>query len=130
MIKNSRKKNEGFVALISTIIITAILLIVLTTLSLSEFYARYNILDSELKRRSNDIAEACADTAILKIANDSTYTGNETENISDGTCTIGPVTGVSTKSFTTQTTYKNYYTNLQIVINSSTFTVISWQEVP
>ena len=45
-----RVYNKGFVALTSVVIISAILLLVATSLSLSGFYGRFNILESEFCR--------------------------------------------------------------------------------
>ncbi len=122
--------NKGFVALISSIIISAILLIILTTLSLGEFYTRYNILDSELKERSRDIADACVDETLLAIANNSAYTGNETKTVNENTCFIDTVvTNGSEKSFRIRAIYQNYFTSLKIIIDSSTLNVLSWEEI-
>ena len=123
-----RSTAEGFIALISAIIISAILLLVATTGSLSGFYSRFNILDAELKERSVALAEACADHALLRLANDITYTGNETVVVGAQSCTIGTVSGSSQKTFKTQGIFKNFYTNLQITVDVTTLAVISWQE--
>ena len=131
MKKNLNNKKGGFVALISTVLICASILIVLTTLSMSEFYGRYSILESELKEKSAGIAEACADIAILKLANNSTYIGNEVVNISGENCTIGNIsTSGVIKSFTVTSIYKNYNTYIKIKIDSTNFNVLSWEESP
>ncbi len=131
MRKNLKNKNGGFVALISTILICASILIVLTTLSVSEFYGRYDILESELKEKSVGLAEACGDTTILKIINDSTYTGNETMNISGDSCSIGTIsTSGNIKSFTVSSLYKNYNTYFKIKVDKTTFEILSWEESP
>ena len=67
MIILNKKRNKGFVALMSAIIISVILLLIITNLSLTAFYSRSDVLDSELKDRSSALAEACVDTAILKL---------------------------------------------------------------
>jgi hypothetical protein len=121
------KKNAGFIALISSIIISAILLVIITGLNLNEFYTRSNILDSELKEKSVALAEACADTAILRMVNGSSYSTPSTVNIGSDTCKILSVIG---STIQVQAIYnKNYYTTLQIVLDSSTFAVTSWKEI-
>src|SRR3989344_8321294 len=98
--KLNTKSNKGFVALISAIIISVILLLIATNLSLTGFYSRSNILDGELKEISSGYAEACVDTALLKLANDSGYTGGDSVNVDGLTgddCTY-TVTGVGTKT--------------------------------
>lgn len=62
------KKESGYIALISAIVISSLLLIITFTANFSSFFARFNILDSEYKKVSTGLAEACAETAILEIA--------------------------------------------------------------
>jgi len=123
--------RRGFIALMSAIIISAILLIVATTGSLTGFFERSNILDSELKERSAAAADACADQAFLLIANDPTYTGLSLLTLNSlDSCRL-LVSGSSPKSIRIQATSSNAaVTNLQISYNPSTFSIISWQEIP
>ncbi|TSC68739.1 MAG: hypothetical protein G01um101456_521 [Parcubacteria group bacterium Gr01-1014_56] len=121
---------RGFIALISASIISAILLLVATTASLSGFYSRFNILDAELKERSVALAEACVDHAFLQLARDSNYIGNEMVLVGAQPCTIGAVTGSTQKTFKTQGIFNNFYTNFSITVDPATLTVLSWQEIP
>src|ERR1035437_3862474 len=73
MISTKRKNDSGFIALMSAIVMSAILLLIASTLSFTGFSGRLNILDSEYKEKSSALAEACMDTAILKIANNKDY---------------------------------------------------------
>ena len=130
--KNSVNENRGFIALISVIVVSAILILIAVTLSLNQFYDRYNILESEYKERSTSLAEACVDNALLEIANDSGYTGNATSTI-NGTdqCYVGSIIPSSIEIFKTRGIYQNSYTNLKIKVDTSggTLTVISWEEI-
>ncbi|OGI76052.1 hypothetical protein A3C67_00505 [Candidatus Nomurabacteria bacterium RIFCSPHIGHO2_02_FULL_42_19] len=124
-----KENNSGFIALMSAIIISVVLLLLATNLSLIGFYGRFNILDSELKERSSTLAEACADTAILKLANNPGYNpANEPVNVGGDTCIIQSVTGGDTIHL--RADYKNYITNLKIAINPSDLSVVSWEEIP
>ena len=126
-----RDKNQnGFIALISAIIISVILLLVVTTTSLTSFYGRSNILESEFKERSLSIAEACVDQAFLAIANDSSYGGNQDVTIGSDHCHIGGLTGSDPRIFKTQGVFQNSYTNLQIAVHPDTLGVVSWEETP
>ena len=125
-----RRSGAGFIALMSAIIISAILLVVITTGGLTGFYGRANILDSELKDRSSAAADACADQAFLLIANDSAYTGLTLLTLNSlDSCRV-QVSGVSPKSIRVQATSSNAVTNLQISYDPATPAVLSWQEVP
>ncbi len=119
--------QKGFIALISAIIISVILLLVITNLSLTSFYDRFNILDTELKAKSTNLAEACADTALLNLTQGVTTTGAVA--VGSDTCTIQSIAGTTQKTILIQANYKNYYTNLQIVANTSNASVVSWQEL-
>ncbi len=125
------KKQKGFVALVTAVFISASLLIVVTTLSLSGFYSRYNVLDSEFKEQSLALADGCADIALVNIAINSAYLGNATSTIGGSECYVGSVSmSGSNKIFRTRGIYKNTYTNLEVTVNSSTLAVVSWKEIP
>lgn len=130
-----RNNDKGFAALMSTIIISIILLLIATTLGFTGFSSRFNILDSEMKERSSALAEACVDTALLRLVIDSSYPYplNESVNVAGNTCTIVSVT--NNMPLPEQTTvqakadYKHYITNLTIVTKSSDSSVLSWEEI-
>lgn len=123
--------SNGFAALMSVIILSVILLLIATTLSMTGFAGRLNILDSEYKERSLVLAEACVDMAILRLTQNPTYLGNESVSVGGDTCNIrnfdpnpDPIT-IETKS-----TFQKAVTNLRVVVVKSDLSVISWQEVP
>lgn len=124
--KNYNKKNRGFVALITSVIISAVLLIVATNLSLTGFYARSNLLDFELKEMSYHLAEACIDTAILKIINNPNYNPtNESVDIDGNECVIESVIENTIK---TKADYRNYITNIEVEINPSDMSITRFEE--
>lgn len=128
MIKNSQ---NGFIALVSAIIISAVLLVATVTLSYSSFFVRYNLLDGEYKERSSALAEGCVDAAILKLAGDPSYSGNEPITIGSELCTVRPVQiSGNNKIIETQAEFQNSYTNLRVVVDQNTLAVQSWQEMP
>lgn len=67
------KKEGGFIALISVIVITLILLTMVATLGTKGFLDRFNILEGEAKETSAGLAWACAQAARVKISNDLLY---------------------------------------------------------
>ena len=126
-------QQGGFIALMSVIILSMVLLLVVVGASLTSFNSRFNALDAELKSRSEAAADACANQVLLQLANDISYTGNEvlTLNTIDS-CRIGAVSAVggSQKTFEVQATSSTAVTNLSIVVLSSDLSTVSWQEVP
>lgn len=124
--------KRGFIALISVIIVSAILLIIAVTLSLNQFYDRYNILESEYKERSSSLAEACVDSALLELTNDINYSGNSTTTVYDtNKCYTGNIPPtIPQKTFQTRAIYQNSYTNLKVKVDTSNFSIMSWEEIP
>lgn len=129
--KPKLQSNRGFIALMSVIIIAAILLTVVTTVSFSGYRSRFNIYSSELKNISASIAEACVNTAVLKLSEDWNYEGNETLSVNGTDCAVFPVAliGQVPQVLKVQTVYQNSYTNLKIIVGDSPFGIISWQEI-
>jgi hypothetical protein len=131
-------RDRGFIALMSVILISAILLVLVFTLGVSSFFNRFSTLDREYKRLSLDLAEACANVAMVKIAQDSAYTGGECVGVSDTcgaadaemVCAICSVSGSGMKTIRSRAVYRGAYTNLRVTSSmaSSNFLVASWEE--
>lgn len=123
-------RQNGYIALTSAIIITILLLAITVSLGFSGFFTRFNILDSESKERSLALAEACIDKAMLNIAQNLLYNPiNETVAIESDQCKIVSVTASGNqRTIKTQAVVNKSYTNLKIVINADTFSIISWEE--
>jgi purine-cytosine permease-like protein len=129
--KEKQKASSGFIALMSAIIISVILLLITTNLNLTGFYNRSNILDWELKEKSSAVAEGCADLVLLRLASDSGYAGGENIAVSGSdTCHIFPALAASNpRMFTIQAQPANYYTNLEITVDVPTLVVTKWEEI-
>ncbi len=125
------KKNSGFVALMSAVIISVVLLLIATNLSLTSFYGRANILDFELKEKSYALVEACVDTALLRLANDPTYPHpvNDPINVDGNECIIENVMGAGPKIINVMANYKNYITKLKVEVGLSDFSIDRWEEI-
>ena len=127
--------EQGYVALISAIIISVVLVMIAISLSTASFFSRFNVSDAEYKKRSSNLAEACADQALLKYAQDSSYSGNEDIPVGADSCHIRSV-GISGTNLVVQTKAEfpasgsqRAVTNLEIQVDS-TFTLVSWKELP
>lgn len=121
-----KNTKQGFVALITSVVISAVLLLIATNLSLTGFYARSNLLDFELKEISFHLAEACVDTAILKIINNSAYSpADEIVTIEGNDCVIE---SVASNIIKTKADYRNYITNLEVEINPSDMSITRLEE--
>jgi len=89
IIKNN--KQDGFILLMSSIVISVILVAVVFSLSFGGFFTRFNLLDGYNKEASLALAQACGEIAVLKKVQDPFYSGNEVFTIGSQTCSILPV---------------------------------------
>ncbi len=152
--------KRGFIALMSALVIAAVMLLIATGGSLAGFYTRVTSVDAESKERSFFLAESCVDQTLLALANNPSYAGNATTTVSgstSGACFTGPVTrktsgggesendggdgeneeggesgGGSTDTFVFRTRgiYQNSYTALQVTAKVSDLTILSSTQVP
>ena len=89
--------SRGFVALTTAVIISAVLIAFMFTTGTSGFFSRVNAAEAEYKRVALGLAESCANTALLKIAQNYNYAGNEAITVGTDeqgrteTCTIKTV---------------------------------------
>ncbi len=126
----------------SVVIMSAIVLVMIFTLGASVFFSRFSVLDGEYKRVSLALAEACANTAMLKIAQDSSYSksgAGECESVSD-TCGVSSATKTcrichvsksgSVYTIRARAVYKGAYTNIVArgTLGATNFVISSWNE--
>lgn len=114
------KRTRGFAALISVLIISAILVALTLTVSTSSFFARADLLDTESKVAAANLARGCVHAALLKIAENSAYTppiGGERISIKEGsTCTIISITPSGSRALiTTSATVRASHAVLQAI---------------
>jgi len=135
--KYSFHNQQGYIALMSVILISATLLVLTFALGTAGFYSRFNVLDFENKKVSIFLAESCATTAMVHVAQDSSaYPGSipaSGEQVSVGTgktCRICSVAGSNPYTIVTRSVYNNAYTNLTVTgtLGASNFIVNSWDE--
>ena len=70
--RNNRKDSErGFIALMSTVVISAILIVIMASVGRSSFYARFDSLRTYEKRSAEALAESCMNVALLALATSS-----------------------------------------------------------
>ncbi len=123
--------QSGYIALMSAIVISVLLIAITLSLGLSSFFGRFDILDAESKERSSALSEACVNQAILKAVS-AVYSSNEIIQIGSDSCSIVssqlnyPLPGQIL--IKTTAVFNKSYTNLRVVINSNTFKIVSWQE--
>lgn len=90
-----RKKEQGFIALISVLIISSVLLA--STLALAQFgiASRFFVLNLEQKAGSQKLAEACLELMRVKVYNNPAYNTLGTYDIGGGQCTVEAIDPLS-----------------------------------
>jgi len=113
------KNIKGSVALMSILIISAILLILVLGISETQISTSYQYVNSSYGKYSYYMAEACLEEAVIKIEADPNYSGeNLTLDSGNGVCDIS-VSG-SPLTITIETTSGNYTQNFQAQVSVTT----------
>jgi hypothetical protein len=125
--------SRGFIALISIIIISVMLLA--TTLSLAQFgiASRYFILDLENKRASEKLAEACVHIARIQTYNDPEYEVSSPISypVGESTCSVYSINSVGDDTtIEAQAQSGDSITNLHVVVDNTNGDFTEWQEMP
>ena len=130
--KQRQCRQEGFIALMSAVVISVLLLAITVSLGFSGFFTIFNVLDSESKERSRALAEACADVAMLNLAQSQPQPTIPVP-VGPDHCNIisvqGNVPKPSQTTIQTQACVNKSVTNLRIIIGGD-FKVISLEELP
>ena len=128
MIHNSR--NEGYIAIISSIIVMAITIFVAIIFSSSNYLGRFDTQTLEMKDLSKEVSEGCLDHERLQIAWNSSYSGDETITVGNYACDILPIETTSSQIIIKSTAeISNRTTNLRLVIDDYSLEVISLEEL-
>lgn len=123
-------KNSGYIAVTTSIILSFLILLISTSLGFSTWFSRIGLLNSSYKATSYFLAESCLETARLKLALDSSYTGNENVMINTYQCSIKPITSpAGQKVITTQAKVNDATTNLKLTITYPQSQIVSWEEI-
>lgn len=134
MIQVKHQSEQGFVALISAIILMAILLVMVFAISSAGFFLRFNVLDNESKKTTLALAEACVGQAMMDLANGTASA--KTVAVGSGSCKIctNP-SGSNPKTILARAANKEgqsySYSNVTAVVTQdafNTFTINSWSE--
>jgi hypothetical protein len=132
-----QQHHNGYIALISAILISVSLLTMVIAVSFEGYFSRFNVLESEQKEMSAYLAESCFNTAVLKLSQDVDYTGNQYIHVGSEGCRIRSInnTGAQFSSnlvVRSQASSSGAYTNLQVEIDPDdlpSVTIVNWKEI-
>lgn len=123
--------SEGYVALITVLIVGAVATAVSLTLLLTGTDSQRATLVSQQSMQARQLANACAEEALQQIHDSTSFTGTNNLSLGQGTCSYTVTnTGGSNRTIATTgtvgtTTRKN---QISATIGSSSISVISWFE--
>jgi len=130
LFKYNTKNSSGLIAIVTAIILSFLIILVATVLGSSALFSRSNDVDFLSKQSSYFLARSCLDQALLELAGNSDYSGNEVIAIDSYQCTINPVeTSGSNKIIKATATVNSAVTNLKLTVVSTTFATVSLEEV-
>lgn len=125
-------KNRGYIALMTSIFISIILLTITVKQNSLGWDTSFNILMSESKQQSESLAHICTDTAIASILNNS-FEENTTQ-YKNGKCTNFPILDnnptIGFMKIKTTAVVNNSYTNIEVIVDKNLkMKIISYKEV-
>lgn len=132
--KNKNSINiKGSIALISILIISAILLITVIGMSESNISQMYQYLNNSSNEMIYNIAEGCMEEAMIRIEENPSFAGT-TLNLNDQVCTI-TVAGDSIKTVLIEVDYLNYTqifeAQASVTVNgqANNVSLLNWHEI-
>lgn len=127
------KNQEGFIALISVLIIGAIVLAISIGLSLRSIGETNMSLAEQESHKALALANLCAEQALMKLESTLNYAGNETVPVDEEFCDILAISGSGNfnRTIQTQSTVSNYTKKVLVVVSqiSPAMQITSWEEV-
>ena len=125
----TRINNNGYIAITITFFMSLIILLVALSAGTASVISRANVLDFQNKQISYTAVRSCLDRALIKLALNSSYGGNESLAVGSQTCTISTVTiSGSNKIIQSRSQVNGATTNLKLTVNSSTLAAVSLEE--
>jgi len=132
MFKHLQNTN-GSIALISTLIISAFVVILAVAMTENSISVGYQHVNNAASKFSRNFAEGCFEEALHRLELDTEYTGS-TINFTDGSCVI-TVAGDSSKTINISLNYLNYIQNFRGEASISTqghatnASLSTWEEI-
>jgi hypothetical protein len=123
--------RQGYIALITVLIISAVALVIAASVSLLGIGIGQSALSGSKGENALELAEGCAEDALLKSQLSGSYAGG---NITrpEGTCVITITTSGSNWTMTATSTQTDYNRTVQVIFvrnSGSPITITTWQEI-
>lgn len=122
------KKYDGFIALSSVLMLSAIFLSLSISIAFQAISGSKNASISFEGRKAEMLAKDCVEYALIKLQDTLNYQGNESILFGTGLCTINQITGVgnTNRTIETQGIYGEYTNRIVVVVEEiSPITIIA-----
>lgn len=124
-----KKYKDGYVAIISVLIIGALVIAVAITISLLSIGEGQSSLSLTSGEDSLQLAEGCMEDALLKIRANSAYAGGTITRPDGTSCSVTVSQSGADYTVTAQTTGTKHVRKIQAVVNrGASITLTSWKE--
>jgi len=126
------KQEQGIIALTTVLIIGSIILVIGIGMSLQSIMESDTSFDEELSHQALVAATSCMEQALLTLADDASYIGDQTIVVGSHTCTVAVITGSGNERTVKTSSTVNGHTRRLLVSVSNVnppLQVSSWQEV-
>jgi len=126
---NLIKTQHGFVALMTVLIILAVGIVIGIYLSLGALAEMKMGLQKTQSLKASYLTNLCAEHALMKLKENPGYSGNETLNMENGSCTILAIEGNWTVKILANSS--NQIKKMKIVVShiNPKMIIASWEEV-
>ncbi len=125
--------RNGYIALISVLIISAIVVLIATSASLISIGESDMALQENQARESFYLADFCAEYALMKLESVLNYSGNKTVTLGQNSCNILSIEGSGNynRVVKVQSTFSGQTRKVKVQISqiSPTMQITSWQGV-
>lgn len=132
----NQTNQKGFVALVTVLVISAIMLAVglfISSAALNDLLSSYSFDQGE---RAIQIADACVDEAVFRLKSDSAYAGTSL-NLNGGSCTVTINGGGASRTLNSTATLGNFTKRITATVtfvtnsagNANTVDLTHWEEI-
>lgn len=130
--KRDTQFNAGYIAITATIFLSLLIMVIAITLGNRSILSHSSSLEFNFKKASFQAAQSCLDHALLRLASNSQYAGNETITISGTSiqCHIYPIENLPSNAIIkVQSQLNKATTNLKLTVQIPQLSTISLEEM-
>ena len=125
--------QKGYIALISVVFVSALLMLVVTSVNLTSISEIDMALKTTQAAESFYLAQACAEEVLMRLKEDAQYTGNESLEIEGAVCEVLSIEGEGNTNRTVKvfSVENDMYCRIRIEITqiNPLMQITSWEEV-